>query len=399
MLSDLGLHELASTTGTLKESDLAYALLSACVVYEGVWTLYLGRPSSIPTSIMNIAASRCREKRKSDSPWLNAWVGLCIPMAKATHMLNEQCISDSDRSSALGRLVKDVEEWYGHLPPELMYQENRLTSMDLSGYGLHSQYCKVLILLRRALYCLPNPRKRRYSEMGSSEETQTALDERGVTTYQYALRIARLVVTYREVFGMEKIPSIMLDNAVVAATTMIRHLNDKTASARGQAQQEMIWLRQLIKSLESVQPHFPIIGRMLDCLEQIRNGTSTDGNASPQTRRDYINVITCGQQDSSVAHPREGQSSTTAPACDNPVATQAPAQLLSASNHFQNLGSSKANEIPGNSLGLVAAPDVIWDWGDTGFGTDLFSTGGFDDLFSNIPPTEAFISSLAQSVS
>lgn len=79
MLSDLGLHELAGSIGTpdkanasTKESDLAYALVSACVVYEGVWTLYLGRPSSIPKSVMDVTVARCKAGRKSDSPWLNA---------------------------------------------------------------------------------------------------------------------------------------------------------------------------------------------------------------------------------------------------------------------------------------------------------------------------------------
>lgn len=232
MLSDLGLHELASITSAphetqeqIKESDLAYALLSACVVYEGVWTLYLGRPSCIPRSVMSIAASRCKAGRDSDSSWMNAWVGLCVPMAEISHVLNEQFIGDCDRATSLRRLLGQMEAWYKSLPCEFSYNENRLVNMDLAGYGLHTQYCKVQILLRQALSRPRNSRKRQHSQFACDKDTWALSVDSDITIYRYALRIARLVVTYREAFGVEQIPSIMLDNAVVAATEMIEHIS------------------------------------------------------------------------------------------------------------------------------------------------------------------------------
>ncbi|KAJ4322153.1 hypothetical protein N0V84_004988 [Fusarium piperis] len=181
MLSDLGLHELASTVDTARvskqESDLAFALLAACIIYEGVWTLYLGRPSSIPRSFMSIAASRCKAGRQSDSSWVSAWVGLCVPMAEISQVLNDQSITDSHRITLLRQLSKDVDEWHDSLPPELAYIENRLTGMDPAGYGLHTQFCKVQILVKQALLTHPNPRKRRHSQMASSEDVQTSSDE------------------------------------------------------------------------------------------------------------------------------------------------------------------------------------------------------------------------------
>lgn len=284
MLSDLGLHELVSTAGTTKatrtskkESDLAYALLSACIIYEGVWTLYLGRPSSIPKSVMSIAASRCKAERESDSPWLNAWVGLCVPMAEISEVLNDQSIAKSQRISLLRQLFNDVEEWHKSLPPALAYKENGLIGMDPAGYGLHTQFCKVQILVRRALAQKTNPKKRRYVQMMSDEDTQNSPDESQITIHQCALRTARLVVTYREAFGLEKIPSIMLDNAVVAATAMMQNLD--RADAPNGTQQQTVWLRQLLKSLELVQPHFPIVRRMLDSLKNVsgRDPASSGG--------------------------------------------------------------------------------------------------------------------------
>lgn len=369
MLTDLGLHELASTRGihkevleSSKEGDLAYALLSACVVYEGVWTLYLGRPSSIPSSIMSVAASRCREGREADSPWLNAWVGLCMPMAAITHVLNETSISDLDKSSTLRELFKQMEEWYDSLPSELTYDENRLTSMNLAGYGLHAQYCKLQILLRRALARPPNVRKRRHSRTLDDGIAQVSSDDPTVIAYQYALRIARLVVTYREAFGMEKMPSIMLDNAVVAATAMIGHLN--RADSVDEVKHEMVWLRQLVKSIESVQPHFPIAGRMLDSLKQIRGSGTLLGRL-----------------------PQAPQTLTDAPLQDFPA-------------QYQSLDPrTTADNTKNNSLGLVNGPDSIWNSFDTGIAPDIFSSRGFDDFITSLTPSEAWVSNWPQSVS
>jgi hypothetical protein len=255
MLSDLGLHELAVGTATpedaaasTKESDLAYALLSACIVYEGVWTLYLGRPSSISKSIMSIAASRCQARRRSDSPLLNAWLGLCVPMAEISHILNDsQLLPDSEAASDLRQLIPQVQDWYDNLGPELTYNDSRLTDLDMAGYGLHTQYCKVQILLRQALErSAGNRRKRRFSQLSGDAVPEQNLEDSKEAIYQYALRIARLVVTYRLVFGVEKIPSIMLDNAIVAATALIQHLNQRQ-KAQAVRQPDLVWIRSLVR--------------------------------------------------------------------------------------------------------------------------------------------------------
>lgn len=366
MLSGLGLHELACILGPhretqepTKESDLAYALLSACIVYEGVWTLYLGRPSSIPASVMNNAASRCRTRQHSDSPWLNAWVGLCVPMAQVSHVLNEQSISDSDRSESLRRLARQVEEWYECLPPELTYDQNRLTNMGLAGYGLHAQYCKVQILLRQALATLPTTRKRRYSQSTSDTTFPASPDDSNVIIYQYALRIARLVVTYREVYGTEKMPSIMLDNAVVAATTMIRHLNkvDNVHEPRHQT----TWLRQLVKSMELVHQHFPIIGRMLDSLKQICE------------RAPLLSMLPSARR----------------------ISTDLSTQELPALNQSLDLSSTSHNTQE-NSIAFGFDSDTIWDCLDTNFAPEVFLSGKFGDSIFNHPPPEALLSNMAQ---
>ncbi|KAJ4243999.1 hypothetical protein NW762_014612 [Fusarium torreyae] len=350
MLSDLGLHELASTVGSAKatrvpnnESGLAYALLSACIVYEGVWTLYLGRPSCIPKSILSVAASRCQANRESDAPWLNAWVGLCVPMAEISQVLNDKSIADSQRIALLPQLISDMEEWSEKLPPGLAYKENSLTGMDPAGYGLHTQYCKVQILVRRALARKIKAGKRRHSEISVDEDTRGSSDDSQAMIYQYALRTARLVVTYREAFGLEKIPSIMLDNAVVAATALIQHADSEYTS--DSTQKTAVWLRQLLKSLELVQPHFPIVGRMLESLKNISGHDPAPGVVAPAA------------------------SSVTAPASEPRVNPRLSTDIVPVSSFLENIPN----------LSNFPNPDTAWENFDLDRALEDFSAGRFGD--------------------
>jgi len=284
MISDIGLHNFADAPADSagqdhspsSESDLFYSLLCACLVYEGIWSLYLGRPSSIPKSIMNIAGRRCQKGQKSSSDalsQLNAWVGLCIPMAEISHILNNCPDTDSQAASDLSDLIAELQDWYNNLPPKLAYQDTRLADMDMTGYGMHTQYCKVQILLNQAPIQPPNTRKRKFSQIDHDQPKGRSSGESRQIVYQNAFRIVRLVVTYREIFGVEKIPSIMLDNAILGATCLIDHLIDQP-HITNQYNRDLQWLRSLIKTLEALQPHFPITKRMLATLEQMTEGTS-----------------------------------------------------------------------------------------------------------------------------
>lgn len=363
MLSDLGLHDLVANINAPKqgrqpdnESDLAYALISACIVYEGVWTLYLGRPSSIPRTIMSIATLRLGEKRESDFSWMNAWVALCGPMAQISCVLNEQSANEPNESAGLQTLSQKLEDWYDSLPPDLTYKESRLTNMDLAGYGLHTQYCKIQILLQRSLETPANTRKRRHSEMTSEKSRSTCARNSNTRIYEYAVRIARLIVTYREAFGVEKIPSIMLDNAVVAATAMIEHHHHNSGSVNDQRYQTT-WLRQLLKSMETVEPHFPVAGRMLDTLKA---------------------TCSCGLLDSIFLSAR--RDSTNARAHELPTYIP-PNEPISGSNVIQE----DPNAVNANL-------NFVWDYFDSNASLNVFLPDEFNDVSFDIPRPEIVVS-------
>jgi len=148
---------------------------------------------------------------------------------------------------------------------------------------------------------------------------------------------------------------------VVAATAMIRHLN-KADSVQGM-QEQKIWLRHLLKSMETVQPHFPIVRRMLDSLKQIC-GSGPLCSLFPSTHRD---------------------------------STHASTHEVSAQSQSLDL-SSRLNNVQDNSLAVGSGPDIVWDSIGSDIAPGVFSFGRFDDFVLDLAPSEAAVSNWAQAV-
>jgi len=256
-ISDLGLHEHAAG-----DSRAAYYLLGACLVYEGIWCLYVGRPSYLPKSMLDVAAAQRNSKQHSDSPLLNAWVGLCIPMAEVTGILNSPSSAYPERASRLSELSTELSVWLEHLPPNLAYNDATVAEMEIGAYTLHMQYCRVRILLDQALTLSSA------GQHPSDNQTQA----HRAAAYPNALRMARLALTYKEIFGADKLTSLMLDNIHLAVTYMVQHLLYQN-SPDSSFDRDWKWIRSIVRALEAVEPHYPITKRMIGSLENMTDGT------------------------------------------------------------------------------------------------------------------------------
>jgi hypothetical protein len=182
------------------------------------------------------AASRRVSLPDSGSPLLDAWVGLCGPMAEVTDILNSSSLSDPAALDRLSILDAKLHAWYENLPPELRCSDSQIIDLDVTAYGLHMQFCKIQIFLHRSP-CMVHSRKRKFGEsLECGVLPGWTPEQSGKIIYQSAIRIARLLLTYRQIFGVNKIPSIMLDNVNLAATTLISHIlqlpNSQAASER-----------------------------------------------------------------------------------------------------------------------------------------------------------------------
>lgn len=292
MISDLGLHETTDDTeivGTqschlLSSVALRRALLCCAVTYEGVWCTYLGRPSCISMSAMNTAVSRQVYLTDSGSSVLDAWVGLCEPMAEVTEILNNSCLSNRVALDHLSKLDSRLHTWYESLPPELTCSNSQIVDLDVKAYGLQMQFCKIQILLHQ-----PSGMIDLYADVDARLEGASSVHNLGKSVrggvlpgwtqeqsrevvYQSAGRIVRLFLTYRQLFGVDSIPSIMLDNISLAARTLISH-NLQLPDSQAASERDITWLLMILGTMEALRIYYPFTQRMIGSLALMVKGT------------------------------------------------------------------------------------------------------------------------------
>lgn len=106
----------------------------------------------------------------------------------------------------------------------------------------------------------------------SSDRGDVAAGTRRVQIYDAAIRIIRLLLIYRQIHGTERIRSVMLDAVNLALETLVdQYLQHRELIET--RKHDIEWLHLAIKSMIDIQPHFPIVGRMLNSLAVAVEGT------------------------------------------------------------------------------------------------------------------------------
>ncbi|KFX88788.1 hypothetical protein V490_07398 [Pseudogymnoascus sp. VKM F-3557] len=258
LLTDIGLYESPDApddTETINIKRARSNLLGACISLEGIWCIYLGRPTSIPRSIHQAAVVSCERYQGPHSTTLKAWLGLCGPMADICDILNSSRILNDDAKSRLLAQNVNLQRWLDKLPVSFAYDEEHAADLDPSAYGVHMQYCKIQILVHQ----LPT-------------RGDTAAETQRVQIYRAAVRIIRLLLIYRQIHGTERMRSVMLDAVNLALETLVgQYLQHRELMET--RKNDVKWLHLAIKSMVDIQPHFPIIGRMLGSLAGTVEGT------------------------------------------------------------------------------------------------------------------------------
>ncbi|KFY92971.1 hypothetical protein V498_04641 [Pseudogymnoascus sp. VKM F-4517 (FW-2822)] len=258
LLTDIGLHESPDVSDEAETIHIKRArlnLLGACISLEGIWCMYLGRPTSIPSSIHQAAALSCEQYQGPDSTTLAAWLGLCGPMADICDVLNSSRHLNDDAKNRLSQYSVNLQSCLDKLPVGFVYNEPSAADLDPTAYSVHMQYCKVQILV-----------------LQSSDGDDVADESRRVHIYDAAIRIIRLLLIYRQIHGTERIRSVMLDAVNLALETLVdQYLQHRDLIET--RKHDIQWLHLAIKSMIDIQPHFPIIGRMLNSLAAAVEGT------------------------------------------------------------------------------------------------------------------------------
>lgn len=239
-------------------------LLLSAFVYDKAWALYLGRPSCIPVGILDRSAQQAIEAAY-DNRTLSSWIDLSRRISEITECLNGPGY-DINRNTVEELLQVDTKivNSYDLIPRETSSQHCQISELDQTAYGLNIQFLGIRIVLHRAIIRILSRQK-----SPVSSDCLRVEKSRGIM-HENAVRICRLILAYREIFGTENFITIMLDNMYIAASTIVSHIvQPPTTYPSTTTSDDMSLLRVLAESMESAQRHYPVAEKMRSTLSRI----------------------------------------------------------------------------------------------------------------------------------
>jgi hypothetical protein len=90
-----------------------------------------------------------------------------------------------------------------------------------------------------------------------------------------SVKIIRLGLTYREIFGLEKVATVVLDNLFVASATLAELVMREPFST---IEDDVQWLKSVDEMMDALQVHFPVVSRMQKTLAWIVQGSTALSN-------------------------------------------------------------------------------------------------------------------------
>ena len=157
MIFDLGLHGSCSALVaqgrlTLADKVSRHLLFLGAYVYDTLWGLYLGRPNSIPSSMLQAARSRGDDMNWSIPISLESWVGLATEIAEATEVLNNNAVPLSPLAMGqLADLDARISTRLERLPSALTFVGDQISELAVDAYGLQIQLRGIRIVLHKRI--------------------------------------------------------------------------------------------------------------------------------------------------------------------------------------------------------------------------------------------------------
>jgi len=203
--------------------------LWACVIYDKYWALFLGRPTSMKPSDLEIynltkqfeRLGTCRPAglgKSMETMIYEALLDLMELAGKITENMDphrsQHAASDShtavDRNQymRMAALDREFSSWYARLPEQLRWTPANIATAPFSFFLLHQQYHASLILLHRpfALY-----EDQAGNESGPDDHFSAL--SRTVCT-KHAIRVARIYWQHRQRFDTKQIFVTGMQHAV-----------------------------------------------------------------------------------------------------------------------------------------------------------------------------------------
>jgi len=206
--------------------------LWACWIYDKYWALFLGRPTSIKNSDLEIYSlskhferlGTCRpagHEKNLETQIYEALLDLMELAGKITENTDSnsgQIDSQVDRNAYLrmASLDRELGVWYARLPDALRWTPQNIQTAPMSFFLLHEQYHTALILLHRpfASYEEPSSSLHEGGEEGNGgADTHFSALSRTVCT-KHAVRVARIFWQHRQRYDTKQIFVTGMQHAV-----------------------------------------------------------------------------------------------------------------------------------------------------------------------------------------
>ncbi|KAF2404514.1 hypothetical protein EJ06DRAFT_207395 [Trichodelitschia bisporula] len=293
---DIGLHLDTQNTGLPdREVEIRRMTLWACVIYDKYWALFLGRPTSMKSSDLEVyhlskqfeRLGTCRPagpEKALETQIYEALLDLMELAGKITENMDPRSQADAtiDRDAYLRMAALDREfgNWYARLPEPLRWTPHNINTAPFSFFLLHQQYHAALILLHRP-FAMYEDTSDSHEESNSPDNHFSALS-RTVCT-KHAIRVARIFWQHRQRFDTRRIFVTGLQHAGTAATALVAALAFlKDATDRSN---NMQYLECLTAALQDMAYTYQPAERMFLVLQAVVSelrGTTDPGGFRPR---------------------------------------------------------------------------------------------------------------------
>jgi len=246
-------------------------------------SIYLGRPSTISLTNVTVPRPTVDADRSQHSLILVAWTDLCIILGDVIDMTNgpSRMLEQQSTILLLSKAGERLHQWLKGLPEEVQWKSDQEAVPVPGIFALHMQLSAAMIMLHRpfAVYAPTNPGLGRRIT-GEQLYGYTPDLSRQVCS-ENAVRISKMLLKYRQHYGIGKVLSSMLHHMFIAATTLISQIS---TDARGKSEDnsnEKRWLAVCLQALEDIGPYFHIGGRVHKVITSFLESCGYSDLASP----------------------------------------------------------------------------------------------------------------------
>ncbi|KAH7377335.1 fungal-specific transcription factor domain-containing protein [Pyrenochaeta sp. MPI-SDFR-AT-0127] len=240
---DIGLHLDTRLSGLPeREIEIRQMTLWACVIYDKYWALFLGRPTSMKSSDLEIyhltkqfeRLGTCRPagpEKSMETMIYEALLDLMELAGKITENMDphrsqnapfdSHVAVDRNQYLRMAALDREFSSWYARLPEQLRWTPSNIATAPFSFFLLHQQYHASLILLHRP-FALYEDQAGNESGGAGPDDHFSALS-RTVCT-KHAIRVARIYWQHRQRFDTKQIFITGMQHAGTAATALVAAL-------------------------------------------------------------------------------------------------------------------------------------------------------------------------------